>query len=261
MEYSQILSDYRNFLDQAKKRKADPVAILSVFSKTLEEALGQSEGAMHKLSRLLIDSHYGSYFDWQDISSSKQKEIGDYEFLATIFFLLAKTDKYKSILILVDEFEEVTASERFSSKEATNYEYTIRRLLDLISRRVNEVSLGMIIAMTPAAWNLTNQYCKPLASRLLRPIWIKPLSEEHALKIIKTYLNDARKAEDDSINPLPKGLLTILPEFVKDNPRNLLNYCHEIIEAAANNQATVVSDSLVKQYVDRWNAEFATEEK
>jgi hypothetical protein len=261
MEYSQILSDYRNFLDQAKKRKADPVAILSVFSKTLEEALDQSEGAMHKLSRLLIDSHYGSYFDWQDISTSKQKEIGDYEFLATVFLLLSKTDKYKTILILVDEFEEVTASERFSSKEATNYEYTMRRLLDLVSRTVNEVSLGMVIAMTPVAWNLTNQYCKPLASRLLRPIWIKPLSEEHALKIIKAYLNDARDTKDDSINPLPKDFLTLIPEFVKDNPRNLLNYCHEVIEAAANKHASDVSVNLVKQYSERWKAEFATEGK
>lgn len=245
-----ILSDYRTFFDFAKKQRADVDAILSIFSKIIEKSVGINANSTRKLSRILMESHYKSYFDWEDIAPKRQKEIGDYEFLSAILSLIKKVDNYSFILILLDEFEEIPASKRFTVKEATDYEYTIRRLFDLASA----LPLGIIIAMVPTAWELTKEYCEPLASRLLRPIRIQPLDKDGAKKLIVAYLNDARE-EKEALFPFPDNLWELLPDIVRINPRNLLNFCHETVEIAASRR-TSIDEVLIKEIADMWIAEF-----
>lgn len=255
-EYEHILGDYRDFFDRAKKQKSDTRFLLSLLSEIFEQSLGVDNRLARKLARVLMESHYKSYFDWEDITPTKQKEIGDYEFLSAILTLIKKVDAYRCILILIDEFEEIPASKRFTVKEATDYQYTIRRLLDL----VGALPIGMIITMTPLAWDLTREYCEPLALRLMRPIHIEPLNKEGARKLIVAYLNDAREKKD-MLDPLPDNLCELLPDIVKDNPRNLLNYCHDLVEAAASKQMRSIDVTLVEEFSKRWRAEFEEMEK
>lgn len=255
-EYEHILSDYRDFFDRAKKQKSDTRSLLSLLGEIFEQSLRVDNRVARKLARVLMESHYKSYFDWEDITLTKQKEIGGYEFLSAVLTLIKKVDAYRCILILVDEFEEIPASKRFTVKEATDYQYTIRRLLDLVSA----LPLGMIITMTPLAWDLTKEYCEPLASRLMRPIHIEPLTKEGARKLVVAYLNDAREKKD-ILDPLPSDLWDLLPEVVRDNPRNLLNCCHDLAEAAASKQMRSVDVTLVKEFSKRWRAEFKETEK
>ncbi len=245
-----ILSDHRTFFDYAKKLRANIDAILSIFSEIIEKSIGVNANGARKLSRILMESHYKSYFDWEDIAPKRQKEIGDYEFLSAIFSLIKRVDNYSCILILLDEFEEIPASKRFTVKEATDYEYTLRRLFDLVSA----MPLGIIIAMVPPAWELTEEYCEPLASRLLRPIRIQPLDPDGAKKLVLAYLNDARE-EKETLFPFPDNLWELLPDIVKTNPRNLLNFCHEAIEIAVSRQI-LINEILIKEIADMWIAEF-----
>lgn len=246
-----ILGDYRTFFDHAKKQKSDIGAILTVFSEIIEKSLKVNTNGARKLSRILMESHYKSYFDWGDVAPKRQKEIGDYEFLSAVFSLIKKVDNSEFILILVDEFEEIPASKRFTVKEATDYEYTVRRLFDL----VGALPLGIIIAMTPNGWQLTKEYCRPLASRLMRPIWIQPLDKEGAKRLVITYLNDARK-EKETLSPFPENLWELLPDFVRVNSRNLLNFCHEAIEIAVSRQISSISKNIVKEISELWMGEF-----
>lgn len=244
-----ILSDYRTFFDVTKKHKSDIDAMLSVFSEIVRKSLRITVSGARKLSRILMESHYKSYFDWEDIAPKRQKEIGNYEFLSAIFSLIKKADNCKFILVFVDEFEEIPASKRFTVKEATDYAYTIRRLFDL----VKALPLGIIIAMTPIGWELTKDYCLPLASRLMRPIWIQPLNRDGARKLVVAYLNDARE-QKETLTPFPNNLWELLPDFVRANPRNLLNFCHETIEVGASRHTSLNTD-LVKEIADLWIAE------
>ncbi|MBT9132562.1 MAG: hypothetical protein DDT31_01048 [Syntrophomonadaceae bacterium] len=251
-----LLEDYRIFLDRAKKQKSDANVITGLFSEMLGQSLGIDANVARRLARILAESHYKSYFDWEDIAPTKRKEIGDYEFLSAILHLIHKVDKYRGILILIDEFEEIPV--RFSAKGAADYEYSIRRLHDLASKL--PFPLGMLIAMTPPAWDTTQELCRPLAGpagRLMRPIWIQPLTKEWAEMLVIAYLNKIgrEKARDDLI-PLPQNLWELLPDIVRDNPRNLLNFCHEVIEDAATRQVNTISEELVKEYADLWRYEF-----
>lgn len=249
-----ILSDYRTFLtffDHDKKQKSDIGSILSVFNEIIEKSLKVNINGARKLSRILMESHYKSYFDWGDVAPKRQKEIGDYEFLSAVFSLIKKVDNSEFILILVDEFEEIPASKRFTVKEATDYEYTVRRLFDLVSA----LPLGIIIAMTPNGWQLTKEYCMPLASRLMRPIWIQPLGKGGVKRLVIAYLNDARE-EKETLSPFPDNLWQLLPDFVRVNSRNLLNFCHEAIEIAVSRQISPISKDIVKEISELWMAEF-----
>lgn len=250
-----VLEDYRIFFDRAKKQKSDINIMVGLFSEILEQSLGIGTNVAHRLARLLMEFHYKSYFDWEDIALTKRKEIGDYEFLSAIFHLIYKIDEYRCILILIDEFEEIPSSKLLTVKEATNYEYSIRRLNDLASA----LPLGMIIAMTPQAWTTTQELCPPLAGpsgRLMRPIWIQPLTEEGARRLIIAYLNAGRKKQQDTLAPFPKKLWELLPNIVRSNPRNILNFCHDVIEDAAAKQAHAISEALIKEYTDLWKTEF-----
>ncbi len=91
----------------------------------------------------------------------------------------------------------------------------------------------------------------------MRPIWIQPLTKEWAEMLVIAYLNKIgrEKARDDLI-PLPQNLWELLPDIVRDNPRNLLNFCHEVIEDAATRQVNTISEELVKEYADLWRYEF-----
>jgi type II secretory pathway predicted ATPase ExeA len=249
--HEHILSDRRTFFDYAKKQKANVDAMLNTFSEVIEESLGITANGARKLSRILMESHYKSYFDWEDVAPKRQKEIGDYEFLSAIFSLIKKVDNYNFILILVDEFEEIPSSKRFNIKEATDYEYTLRRFFDL----VNALPLGIIIALTPRAWELTGEYCEPLSSRFLRPIWIQPLDKHGAKKLVVAYLNDAREKKE-SLSPFPDNLWGLLPDVVRGKPRNLLNFCHDAIEIAASRQLSPISEALVKEISSLWTSEF-----
>lgn len=250
VQQEHILNDYRTFFDRVKKQKADIGSMLSVFSEIIEKNLRVNIKGARKLSRILMESHYKDYFDWGDVAPKRQKEIGDYEFLSAVFSLIKKADNFELILILVDEFEEIPASKRFTVKEATDYEYTVRRLFDLVSA----LPLGIIIAMTPHGWGLTKEFCKPLASRLMRPIWIQPLDKEGAKRLVIAYLNDAREGKE-TLNPFPDNLWELLPDFVRVNPRSLLNSCHEAIEIAAGRQISPISKAIVKEISELWMAE------
>ena len=253
-----LMEDYRVFLDRARKQKSDANIIIALFSEILEQSLdGIGASVARRLARVLTEAHYKSYFDWEDLSPTKRKEIGDYEFLNSILRLIRKVDEYRCILILVDEFEEIPSSGRFSVKEATDYEYTMRRLLDLVSA----LPVGMVIAMTSPAWELTQDYCKPLASRLMRPIWIQPLTEEGARRLLIAYLNAARKKQQDAIVPLPDTLWELLPDIVRDNPRNLLNFCHNVTEDAAAKRMETISEGLIREYANLWRVEFRQMER
>jgi len=251
VQQEHILSDYRSFFDRAKKLKADIDSMLTIFSEIIEKTLRVNINGARKLSRILMESHYKEYFDWGDVAPKRQKEIGDYEFLSAVFSLIKKADNFELILILVDEFEEIPASKRFTVKEATDYEYTVRRLFDLVTA----LPLGIIIAMTPQGWELTRDICKPLASRLMTPIWIEPLSKEGAKRLVIAYLNDARE-EKETLGPFPDNLWELLPDFVRSNPRSLLNLCHEAIEIAAGRQISPISRDVVGEITELWMAEF-----
>ena len=228
--FIQLLKDYmiRCFIEESES-----AVVASYFYDIVSETVGISKS-------------------WDMLVTGNVKELDKREvnILKAIVRIVQKQLGYTDFIILIDEFEEITA-ERLKKSDVDNY---LRNLRLLIDREKNWCS---VFAMTGKALSIIESYSPPLAGRIKGSfVDLKPLNEAELRKMIANYLSIARSESiDDDIYPFDesgiKEMLEVKDVQLKGSPRFILKLCYTLLQRAVDElpENGRIDQAFVKQYM------------
>lgn len=200
----------------------------------------------------IVSETVGISKSWDMLVTGNVKELDKKEvnILKAIVKIIQKQLGYTDFIILIDEFEEITA-ERLKKSDVDNY---LRNLRLLIDREKNWCS---VFAMTGKVLSIIESYSPPLAGRIKGSfVDLKPLNETELRKMISNYLSMARsKRIDDDIYPFDesgiKEMLEVKDVHLKGSPRFILKLCYTLLQRAVDELPTDgrINQAFVKQYM------------
>ena len=200
----------------------------------------------------IVSETVGISKSWDMLVTGNVKELDKREvnILKAIVRIVQKQLGYTDFIILIDEFEEITA-ERLKKSDVDNY---LRNLRLLIDREKNWCS---VFAMTGKALSIIESYSPPLAGRIKGSfVDLKPLNEAELRKMIANYLSIARSETiDDDIYPFEesgiKEMLEVKDVQLKGSPRFILKLCYTLLQRAVDELPYNgrIDQAFVKQYM------------
>lgn len=200
----------------------------------------------------IVSETVGISKSWDMLVTGNVKELDKREvnILKAIVRIVQKQLGYTDFIILIDEFEEITA-ERLKKSDVDNY---LRNLRLLIDREKNWCS---VFAMTGKALSIIESYSPPLAGRIKGSfVDLKPLNGAELRKMIANYLSIARSETiDDDIYPFDesgiKEMLEVKDVQLKGSPRFILKLCYTLLQRAVDELPDNgrIDQAFVKQYM------------
>ena len=200
----------------------------------------------------IVSETIGISKSWDMLVTGNVKELDKREvnILKAIVGIVQKQLGYTDFIILIDEFEEITA-ERLKKSDVDNY---LRNLRLLIDREKNWCS---VFAMTGKALSIIESYSPPLAGRIKGSfVDLNPLNEAELKKMIANYLSIARSESiDDDIYPFDesgiKEMLEVKDVQLKGSPRFILKLCYTLLQRAVDElpENGRINQTFVKQYM------------
>ena len=206
----------------------------------------------------IVSDTIGISKSWDMLTTGSVKELDKREvnILKAIVNIVCKQLGYTDFVILIDEFEEITA-ERLRKSDIDNY---LRNLRLLIDREKNWCS---VFAMTSKALSIIEEYSAPLAGRIKGTVIdLKPLTEEGVNQIVLNYLNTARTKDCENINnpiyPFDESgihqMLVVNEMYtqLKGSPRFILKLCYVLLQRACEElpEGETINEIFVKKYMD-----------
>ena len=203
----------------------------------------------------ILSETIGVSKSWDMLTTGNVKELDKREvnILKAIVKIVCEQLEYTDFIILIDEFEEITA-ERLKRTDIDNY---LRNLRLLIDREKNWCS---VFAMTSKALAMIEEYSAPLAGRIKGTIIdLKPLNSDAIKTMIANYLSVARNTKkDNSIYPFDESGIKQMLELnenykqLKGSPRFILKLCYTLLQRACEelNEGETIDSEFVKKYMD-----------
>lgn len=237
------ISERKAFIQQLKNY------MISCFSEESESAV------VANYFYDIVSETVGISKSWDMLVSGNMKELDKREvnILKAIVKIVRNQLNYTDFIILIDEFEEITA-ERLKRTDIDNY---LRNLRMLIDREKNWCS---VFAMTGKALDMIETYSPPLSSRIKGCfIDLKPLNELEVKKMIINYLSTARcKDVANELYPFEesaiKELLEVKDIYLKGSPRFILKCCYTLLQRAAEELSVgaQINDDFVRRYIKNY---------
>lgn len=206
----------------------------------------------------ILSETIGVSKSWDMLTTGNVKELDKREvnILKAIVKIVCEQLEYTDFIILIDEFEEITA-ERLKRTDIDNY---LRNLRILIDREKNWCS---VFAMTAKALETIEEYSAPLAGRIKGSIIdLKPLNANGIKTLISNYLSIARETSNDnaiySIYPFDESGIEQMLELndnyrqLKGSPRFILKLCYTLLQRACEelNEGETIDSKFVKEYMN-----------
>ncbi|WP_278967062.1 hypothetical protein [Phocaeicola coprocola] len=203
----------------------------------------------------ILSETIGVSKSWDMLTTGNVKELDKREvnILKAIVKIVCEQLEYTDFIILIDEFEEITA-ERLKRTDIDNY---LRNLRLLIDREKNWCS---VFAMTSKALAMIEEYSAPLAGRIKGTIIdLKPLNSDAIKTMIANYLSVAKNSpKDNSIYPFDESGIKQMLELnenykqLKGSPRFILKLCYTLLQRASEelNEGETIDSEFVKKYMD-----------
>lgn len=174
------------------------------------------------------------------------------EFLQDLLNLF-RANGYVYTFLLVDEFEEVPAGYLLTRRQKADYMYTLMEMLNTARE-----GLGLVLAITPQAWEVLTAEATPLKDRLPTVIRLGPLDPQSIARLIEFYLNRAR--QDASIKassalfPFSQELIDAVASSLPDRtPRNVLQFAHQVISQCVADRTTQITletiDAVISDFL------------
>ena len=235
-EIKALMGKMKDYLIQSYLTITDSPTVASTFCDIVSETVGVSKS-------------------WDLLTSGSVKELDkrEVDVLRAIVRIVCDQMGYTDFIILIDEFEEITA-ERLKKSEVDNY---LRNLRLLIDREKNWCS---VFAMTGKALNMVEEYSKPLADRIMgRVIDLKPLDVNTLSHVVLNYLSLARTEKfEDELYPFTRSGIERIYDIkgknvlYKGSPRFALKMCYLLLQRAATEleEGEHIDGAFVDKHLD-----------
>lgn len=175
-------------------------------------------------------------------------------FSALLKFL--RSSGFKLICMLIDEFEEINSLMQLQKRRLYN---ALRHLIDL-----NVSNFSLIIACTPHGWETIYEENAALVRRFSsNVIFLEPLDEDEAIKLIASYLERYRLHAEDLINnrcnldssciyPFTKDAIKEICLLSKGNVGEILKYCGITIEMGLKEGCKILDAESVRNLIAKY---------
>ncbi|MEM2570058.1 MAG: DUF2791 family P-loop domain-containing protein, partial [Candidatus Bathyarchaeia archaeon] len=173
-------------------------------------------------------------------------------FSALLKFL--RSSGFKLICILIDEFEEINSLVQLQKRRLYN---ALRHLIDL-----NASNFSLIIACTPHGWETIYEENAALVRRFSsNVIFLEPLGEDDAIKLIASYLERYRMHIKDlsgynfnplDIYPFTKDAIKEICLLSKGNVGEILKYCGIAIEMGLKEGCKILDAESVRNLIAKY---------
>src|SRR5450759_1158539 len=146
--------------------------------------------------------------------------------------------------LMIDEFEEVPAGYLLTKRQKADYMYALMEMLN----RTQE-GLGLVLAITPEAWDILTQVAPPLQDRLPLVIRLGALGANSIRRLLVGYLSRARRdagiVVDDPLLPFSDALVSFMADRLPERTaRNVLQFAYQLIAYAVANHLDVITQQI-----------------
>jgi Cdc6-like AAA superfamily ATPase len=145
---------------------------------------------------------------------------------------------YTGVFVFVDEFESIA---RLSPKDEQATLNSIRHLMDQ-----NSHGLCMLFACAPEVWQDVMSEYHAFSERIGQEVALRPLTDEHIAELVSSYLNTARPADRDGIDPFEKECLELIHQRSQGNVRQALSLCSRVLDVAVDDDEERVGPEIVQ---------------
>ncbi|MGA7733462.1 MAG: hypothetical protein WCD37_19540 [Chloroflexia bacterium] len=246
------LEDYRVFFeayDSHGWQRGKLFDYLSdVFTRTVQ--LLSPAQVVDSFVTLLIANDVESRESWESLLTLGQRRkvplLAAPEFLQDLLRII-QLNGHVYTFLLIDEFEEVPAGYLLTRRQKADYMYTLMEILNKIN-----VGLGLVLAITPEAWEVLTDEAPPLGDRLPTVIRLGALDTKSMIRLLQTYLEHARNGAnliaETPIFPFnDQTISTISAVLPERTPRNVLQFAHQLISYCALNKIKSIDEDTIRQ--------------
>lgn len=248
---AEALSDYRTFLDAFDNTRLsrDKLReyIVSVFSKRITDDLAITS----EFASMLIYDQYKSYTSWENLTvsgSSKSlfKPEGEPTFLLALLAVL-KANGIQYLVVLIDEFEGIPLMKRMTRREAIQYLYTLRMLIDRVWYKQ---PFAFVLASTTQAWETAKgELYEAVGDRIPEELTLPTLTDRAGRDLMVAYLVTARDdgAANDELAPFDDDFFSIVGSELRRTPRQLVRLCYQLIERAVERDVSRIDAAFLDE--------------
>jgi Cdc6-like AAA superfamily ATPase len=149
---------------------------------------------------------------------------------------------YTGVFVFVDEFESIA---RLNSKTEQATLNSIRHLMDQ-----NSHGLCMLFGCAPEVWQDVMSEYHAFSERIGQEVALRPLTDEHIRRLVKSYLSTARTNGSEGIDPFEKNSLELIHQRSQGNVRQALSLCSRILDAAVDDGQNNVTAEFVTKVIE-----------
>ncbi len=253
------LADHRRFLEACDSQGWNRQLLRDYFVGLYQRSLDPESPleVIDAFVALLLAKDHTSRETWESLLAlGKRRKVplmSAPEFLEDLL-RMTRINGYAYTFLLIDEFEEVPAGYLLTRRQKADYMYTLMEMLNRV-----QVGLGLVLAITPEAWNRLTEEAPPLSDRLPTVIRLGALDAESLTRLYAFYLERARtrtKPDDHGpLFPLSQKVVSQITAGLPDpTPRNALQFGYQLLSHCAEHGIETVSPEVVEAALEEFRS-------
>jgi type II secretory pathway predicted ATPase ExeA len=145
---------------------------------------------------------------------------------------------YTGVFVFVDEFESIA---RLSPKDEQTTLNSIRHLMDQ-----NSHGLCILFGCAPEVWQEVMSEYHAFSERIGQEVALRPLTDEHIVNLVSSYLDSARSDSSTGIDPFERECLQLIHQRSQGNVRQAISLCSRVLDAAVDDGKATVEGEYVQ---------------
>lgn len=192
------LGDYRTFLEAFDRDRLSRDELREYIVSVFTDRITPDVAIASEFASMLIYDQYQAFASWESLTvpgrnRALYKPDGEPTLLLALMQVL-KANGIQYLVVLIDEFEGIALMKRMTRREAINYLYTLRMLID---RAWDEHPFAFVLASTRQAWETAKgDLYEAFGDRVAQELELPRLNDKQARQMMLSYLDTARSSDD-----------------------------------------------------------------
>ena len=214
-------------------------AVLRLAKALQETRLADEEEVAFRFAQMIVGTRDRPYYTFRDFLPRSATSFVAEQQEARYFTALIRIVQYAygvhGVAFLLDEFEDVALGKRLARRQLSEYNSTLRGLLDTAS----EEQFWLVLSITPEGWQQTSDQEPALLDRFASRFNLLQLSDEEAVALIQHRLENARgDGPGGSLWPFEESAVTDIQPANRRVPRMLIRIFWLALSTAAQRNVT-----------------------
>jgi type II secretory pathway predicted ATPase ExeA len=110
----------------------------------------------------------------------------------------------------------------------------------------NSHGLCILFGCAPEVWQEVMSEYHAFSERIGQEVALRPLTDEHIVNLVSSYLDSARSDSSTSIDPFERECLQLIHQRSQGNVRQAISLCSRVLDAAVDDGKATVEGEYVQ---------------